>query len=110
MSFAGSLLLVGRASGLGLVINPKFMRRRDARGVRIQQTFVVRPQAELDQGPRIGGELGLPAVVSLKLGQCIFGGLVPNASGLAAKVMLLNQRALDLAGSFLIDGALSVGM
>ena len=108
--FAGILLLVGRASGLGLVINPKLVWSRDACGVRIQQAFVVRPQTQLDQGPRVGSELGLPAVVSLELGQGIFGGLVPNASGLAAEVMLLNQRALDFAGAFLIDRALPVRM
>ena len=110
MSLQAILLLVGRASGLGLVINPKFVRRRNAGGVRIQQTFVVRAQTELDQRSRIRSELGLPAIVSLELGQRIFGGLVPNASWLAAKVMLLNQRALDLAGAFLIDRALSVRM
>ena len=107
---AGILLLVGRASGLALIIYPKFMRRRNAGGVRIQQAFVVRTQTELDQGPRIWSELGLPAVVGLELGQRIFGVLVPNARRLAAKVMLLNQRALDLAGALLIDGALSVSM
>ncbi len=102
------LLLVGRASGLGLVINPKLMRRRDARGIRIQQALVIRSQAELNQRSRVRSELGLPAVVSLIFDQRVFRGFVPSAAGLASEVMLLNQGALDLAGAVLIDTALSV--
>src|SRR5271157_431876 len=57
------LPLVGTgATGLGAVI-PQFVGRWDARGIRIQQAFVVGAEAELDKRPRVGRDLGLPAVV-----------------------------------------------
>ena len=53
---------------------------------------MVGAEAELDERPRVGRDLGLPAVVRLVLGQGVFGGLVPNAGRLAAEVMLAESE------------------
>src|SRR5271165_855564 len=110
ISQCSALLLLGRAAGLGFVVHPKVVGRRDVRGLGIQQALVVGTQAQFDQCPRIGRELGLPAVVGLVFGHGVLAGLVPNSGRLAREVMLANQRGLDRAGAFFIDPALPVRM
>ncbi len=103
------LLLVGRASRLRTAVHTEFVRRRNVRGLRIQQALMVGSQAQLDERPGIGRQLGLPAIGGLVAGQGVAGGRVPGAGRLAAKVMLANEGALNFRGALLVDAALTVG-
>jgi len=85
------------------------MRRRHDRGVGIQQAFLVWTQTQLDQRARIGQGLRLPAIGFLVLRQRVFGRLVPLAGWLTRKVVLVDQRLLNLAGAPGIDTVLPVG-
>src|ERR1019366_975406 len=103
------LLLVGRASGLGSAVHTEFMRRRNIRCLGIQQALMIGSQAQFDQRPGIGCELGLPAVGRLVAGHGVAGSLVPSAGRPTAKVMLVNEGVLDLHGALFVDPALTAG-
>ena len=66
------------------------------------------PEAQLDQGPGIGDELRLPAVVGLDFGHGGDGGGVPVAAGLTGKVAGFDKRLLNLGGALVVDGALAL--
>ena len=63
----------------------------------------ARTQSQLDQSARVGNGLVLPAVVRLELAQRVFGGRVPFSGRLAAQVMLLDERFLNLLGALGIN-------
>ncbi len=60
-------------------------------------------QAQLDQRPRVGHRLALPAVIRLVAAHGLFAGLVPRARGFPAQVMLADQGFLNGLGSFGVD-------
>src|SRR5437764_237061 len=64
-------------------------------------------KAQLDQGSRVGQLLGLPAVIGLEARHGFFAASVPNAIGLAGKVVLADQRRLDVAHAVGVHGLLS---
>ena len=74
---------------------------------RVQQMIVARPESEFDEGARVGNRFILPAIVALEFSQRVFGGRVPFSGRLAAQVMLLDQRFLDLLGALGINLLLS---
>jgi len=103
-------LAVGGSAGLGWAVYAQLMGRRNVRGLRVQQAFVIRSKSELDKRARIRSNFRLPAVGGLVAEHGIFGSLVPNAGRLASEVMLADQGALNRGRPLLIDAVLSVGV
>lgn len=56
---------------------------------------LARSQAQLDQCPRVGYRLALPAVIRLVAAHGLFAGLVPGARRFSGHVVLADQRFLD---------------
>src|SRR5262249_52811978 len=104
------LLGIGRAARLCPAVEPKLMRRRNIRGLRVQQAFMIRPKAQLDEGARIGRDLGLPAIGRLIAEHSVFGSTVPDSGGFSGKVMLANQCILDGYRPLLINAPLPARM
>ena len=104
-----ALLLVGRASGLGFVVHPKFVGRSNISRIGVQQTLVIGSQAELDEGPGIRGDFGLPAIGRLVAGQGVAGGRVPSTCGLPGEVVLVDEGGLDFPRTLGVNPALAVG-
>ena len=71
--------------------------------LRIEQAVVVRAEAERDESARVGNRLGLPAVVSLKSPHRFLAGVAPGAGGFSGKIVLTNQRCLNLPRPFTFD-------
>ena len=69
----------------------------------------ARAQAQLDQRPRIGDLLALPAVVGLVAAHGFFASLVPGAGGFSAEVVLADQGFLNSAGPLRVYFLLSAG-
>ena len=69
--------------------------------------LVVGAESKLDERPRIGNDFGLPPVVGLVALHGLLRSIVPDARWLALKVMLTNQRFLNISGAFGIDFLLS---
>jgi len=65
-------------------------------------------QSQRDQGTGIGYHFGLPSMIGLEADHGVFGVLVPFSCGFAVQVFLLDQCALDLPGSLLVNGLLPV--
>jgi len=92
----GGLIQQGRHAGR--------IRSGRHRAFRIQQVFVVRSQAQLDERPGIRDCLTLPAVIGLVAFHRALRFRVPNAGGAAAvQIMFAHQRFLDFAGARSID-------
>src|SRR6266704_402963 len=69
--------------------------------------LVVGSESKLDQRPRVRNHFGLPSVVGLVALHGSLRSIVPDARWLALKVMLTNQRFLNISGAFGIDFLLS---
>ena len=94
---------------MGATIDAKLVRRRNVGRLRVEQALVVRPQPEFNQRPRVGGDLGLPAVVPLVAEHSVLGRLVPRPGRLAGQVMFADERALDLLRALFVDRPLPMG-
>jgi len=79
------------------------IRDRGHGAFRIQQMVIAGAEAELDQRPRIGYFLVLPAMVGLVTAHGFFAVLVPRAGGLSAQVVLADQGLLNGLSSLGID-------
>ena len=64
-------------------------------------------EAQLDDGAGVGHQFGLPAVVGLELLHGCFGLRIPVAACLAGEIAGLNEGALNLGCTAVIDGALT---
>src|SRR5574340_423024 len=102
----GHRLLLVAIAGRGGGGHAASARDRAGGGFGIDEVAAVRPQAQLDEGARIGGDLGLPAIGGLVADQGVLGALVPDAVGLAVEVVLTNQGRLNLAHPVGLDAAL----
>src|SRR6266699_576950 len=69
--------------------------------------LVVGSESKLDQRPRVRNHFGLLSVVGLVALHGSLRRIVPDARWLALKVMLTNQRFLNISGAFGIDFLLS---
>jgi len=63
----------------------------------------ARAQTQLDQRPRVGHRLALPAVIGLVAAHGIFAGLVPCAGSFTAQVVFADQRCLNRLGTLGVD-------
>lgn len=86
-------------SGLGT----RRIRARCHRAFGIQQVILAWSQAQLDERPRVGNGLALPAMVGLITAHGLFAGLVPCAGRGPSQIVLANQRLLNFLGSFRVD-------
>ena len=64
---------------------------------------VIRSKSELDECPRIGHRLILPAIIGLEAAQSVFRWRIPLSRSLSVQIMPLNQSLLDLMSAFRID-------
>src|ERR1039458_8369445 len=103
--FAGRRRRLVRAT-LGGAVEAK--GHRDGGALRVEQILLAGAETQLDQSAGVGEDLGLPVVVALEAGECVAGGLVPFAGGVALEVALADQRVLNLKGAGLVDGLLAV--
>jgi len=65
--------------------------------------ILARSQTQLDQRPRIGDLLALPAMIRLISSHGFFAGLIPAARGFARQIMLADQSFLNGLGSLGVD-------
>ena len=97
---SGSVVAHGAAAGDGL----------DRRRIRIEQSGVIRAEAELDQRAGVGNDFGLPALGGLK---ALHGGLgadIPNAVRLPVHVALADEGGLDFANALGVHRLLAAGL
>ncbi len=67
----------------------------------------VGPNPNFNDGPGIGNQLGLPTIVFLKLLHGSLGLSVPMAGCFSREIARFDQRSLDLAGSVVVNAALT---
>src|SRR5260370_42137732 len=67
---------------------------------------MIRAQPQTNERARIWNAHALPALVSLITAHGHLRRVVPSPGGLAVHVVLTNQRSLNLAGAFTVNGLL----
>jgi len=65
-------------------------------------------EAELDEGAGVGGQFGLPAVVSLILLHGRLGGGIPLPGGRRSEIVLADEGILNFAGALRLNLALAL--
>src|SRR5436305_10101917 len=71
---------------------------------------MVWSQAQLDDGARIGRDLGLPSIFGLVTRHGGLGAGIPLSVGLAIEVFLADQGLLDIAGPGFINLLLAMAL
>ena len=69
---------------------------------------VVGTEAKFDESPRIGSDLGLPALIGLEFEHRGLGVAVPFGTRLAAQIMLPDERLLNSCNTLRINGLLTM--
>lgn len=73
--------------------------RRGHGAFRVQQMVWAGPEAELDQGARIGDGLGLPSLVGLVTLHGSLGGAVPFSRRFSLEIVLADQGLLNFTST-----------